>query len=123
MLDHFHRYIDTDIPYETPEYIVCKSMGPTTDNKARLVISVVGSESDTSGIKRLESWIRILYQGLDDTHGANVLQGLLVTGVSAQVFDIVKDEEGVGLTPVSEKMSLRSPEFLQYLDEVYLQNF
>ncbi|CAE6467543.1 unnamed protein product [Rhizoctonia solani] len=117
--DEYNREVDGDIRFDTPEFIVSKYTGAMDHDIARLVVSIVGTKngSEEKGFKRLEKWTRRLYEGLDDAHGAKVLQGLLVTGVLAQAFDIVKEGEHVKLIPTSGKMSVRSPEFHSYLHE------
>ncbi|KAG8706092.1 hypothetical protein FRC11_008521 [Ceratobasidium sp. 423] len=116
MTDEYNREVDGRARYDMPEFVVSKYTEVMDSDKVRLVVSVVGTEngSEEKGFERLERWTKKLYEGLDEAHGARVLQGLLVVGVFAQVFDIVK-EGSVKLVPASKKMSIRSSEFHEYL--------
>ncbi|KAH7322069.1 hypothetical protein B0J17DRAFT_633586 [Rhizoctonia solani] len=115
--DEYHREVDGNIRFDTPEFNVCKHTGTMDYDIARLVVSVVGTESgnEEKGLERLEKWTKKLYEGLDDAHGAKVLQGLMVTGVFVQVFDLAEEGGGMKLVPALEKMSFRSSGFHNYL--------
>ncbi|CAE6435554.1 unnamed protein product [Rhizoctonia solani] len=125
--DQFHRkvVIDKDSFYDTPQFLVSWStLSPNHEihEEARLVIAIVGNESDADVMANLGRWITKLYQGLDDEHGANVLQEMLVTGVFVQVFNIAKDEEVVRLVPASDKMIIGGSAFHEYMHKFSLEN-
>ncbi|KAH7322072.1 hypothetical protein B0J17DRAFT_710778 [Rhizoctonia solani] len=116
--DEYHREVDGNVGICTLEFVI--SEGVDVYNEiVRFVVSIVGTEgSEDKGFKRLENWTKRLYEGLDDAHDVNVLEGMLVTGVFAQSFDIVKEGESVKLAPASKKMSIKSSEFHDYLHMV-----